>query len=264
MNSFKKDLACNITLICVLVFSAVHFILVTLNLFGAVNLHLRAGFNYILAYSLIVVCLALYVLGFFAVKLKNVNFPKWLRICFYVAFYIFTNVYYILGLHDNIFGLMVMFAYIAFLVNIVAVSVFYNVQKDDKYRLKTSKAFITTSIFLYSIGAMFVIELLSAAFKAFMPIDLKSASVSAVVVEIAVSLLVSIIMAIIFDQSLTKTKKFINGCLIKTRLKEPKPEKQNEPKETRPAEKIETKADQNTSVEETNPVQETPAAEENK
>ncbi len=245
MNSFKKDLACNITLIAVLVFSAVHLILVTLNLFGAVNLNIRDGFNYIVAYVLIFVCLALYVLGFFITKLKNVDFPKWLRICFYVAFYIFTNIYYIFGLHDNVFGLIFLFAYIAFLVNIVSVSVFYNVQKDDKYRLKTSKPFITTSIFLYSLGAMFVIELLSVAFKAFMPIELATATVAAVVVEISTCLLVTIIMAVIFDQSLTKSKKLINSCLVKTRIRntESVKEKPAEPAkaETKTNKKVEDK-----------------------
>lgn len=229
MNSFKKDLACNITLIAVLLFSVVHFIVITLDLFGAVQLNIRDGFNFIFAYILIVLCLALYVLGFFATKLKRVEFPKWLRICFYVAFYIFTNVYYIFGLHDNVFGLMLMFAYMTFLANIVSVSVFYNVQKDEKHRLKTSKNFITTSIFFYSLGAMFVIELLSVAFKAFIPLGLATANVSVVVVEISISVLVTIIMSVIFYISLSKSKKFINSCLVKTTFeREPaKIEKEN-------------------------------------
>lgn len=233
MNSFKKDLACNITLIAVLVFSAIHFLLLTLNLFGVIALGIREDFNYIFAYVLIALCLVLYVLGFFVVRLKNVEFPAWLRICFYVAFYLFTNVYYIFGLHDNVVGLIFLFAYLTFLANVISVSVFYNVQKDEKHRLKTSKNFILTSIFFYSLGSMLIVELLSVAFKAFIPLSLATASVHAVVVEVSTILLVTLIMTLVFDLSLQKSKKLINGCLIKTRfaVSQEKPKEVSEAKQ---------------------------------
>lgn len=230
-KDFKKELACNITLIAVLVFSAIHFLLITLNLFGVINLNIREGFNYILGYIMIIICLALYILGFFISRFKRIVFPQWLRICFYVAFYLFTNVYYILGLHDNVFGIIFLYAYLAFLANIVSVSVFYNIQKDEKYRLKTSKAFITTSIFFYSLGALFVVELLTAVMTAFIPLGLATATLSSVVIELSSMLLVTIIMSIIFDVSLSKKKWFINICLVKTYPKIENPKQVNEKNE---------------------------------
>lgn len=76
MNNFKKDLACNITLISVLAFTAIHILILTLNLFGVTKFEFYEGFNYLVAYILVVVCLALYVFGFFISKFKRLTIPK--------------------------------------------------------------------------------------------------------------------------------------------------------------------------------------------
>ena len=129
MNEFRKDLACNITLISVLSFTLIHLLILTLNLFGITNLTFFSGFSYIIAYVLVVVCLLLFVGGFFVTKIKRLVMPVWFRMMFYIAFYLFTNIYYIFGWYENIVMLVFFFAYISFLVNIIALSVFYNVQK---------------------------------------------------------------------------------------------------------------------------------------
>lgn len=215
MNNFKKDLACNITLILVLVATAIHILVITLNLFGATHFKFAEDFNYIVAYLLVIVCLVLYVLGFFVSNLKRIVFPTWLRILFYVAFFMFTNVYHILGLYNYIVGLVFFYLYIAFLINIVSVSVFYNVQKDEKNRLKTSKPFIVTSVFFFSVGALFILEFLVTAIKLFIFPAAAMSTLAVTVVEISAGLFVSILMLIMFELSLSRRKKFINACLVK-------------------------------------------------
>ena len=215
MNEFKKDLTCNITLITVLAFSVIHILLLTLNLFGVTELQFLGNFNYLVAYILVVVCSILYILGFFISKLQDLTIPKWFRMMFYIAFYLFTNVYYSLGLYENIYTLILFFAYISFLVNIASLTVFYNTQKDEKNRLKSTNKFLVTTVFFYAVAINAMIQFLINTFKAFAVPNYVFSTLSAFVIEMSTMLLVSIIMAVIFYQSLTKTKTLINGCLIK-------------------------------------------------
>ena len=92
--NFKKDLACNITLICVLSLSFIYFMLLTLNLFNVFAFNFPQSFSYITAYLLMILCFGLYVLGFFIETRKSIKIPTWLKMTFYVAFFIFTNIYY--------------------------------------------------------------------------------------------------------------------------------------------------------------------------
>lgn len=215
MNEFKKDLACNITLICVLAFSFVHIALLTLNLFGVTELAFFEGFNYLIAYILVIVCLLLYVFGFFITKFKSIEMPKWFRMMFYIAFYLFTNVYYCLGMFQNIWALILFFAYIAFLVNIISLSVFYNVNKDEKNRLKSTNTYLVTSVFFYSVATNALVQFLIDAVKVFAFPNYIFTTLMAFVVEMSAMLLVTIIMTVIFASSLNRTKSLINGCLIK-------------------------------------------------
>lgn len=224
MNNFKKDLVCNITLIVTLALTVAYLLVISLNLFGAINLNFYSGFNYIVAYVLAVVCLALYIVGFFVSKFKRISFPKWLRVCFYVAFFLFTNLYYLFNLHTNIFGIVVIFAYIAFLINIVAVSVFYNIQKDENHKLRTSRKFISTSVLLFSLGAMFVIETFICAIKSFFFAKAAVATITTVMIELCSMLFVTLVMYVIFNISLAKSKRLINACLVKTNF-DGKPQK---------------------------------------
>ena len=69
--------------------------------------------------------------------------------------------------------------------------------------------------FLYAVAINAMIQFLINAFKAFVVPNYVFSTLSAFVIEMSTMLLVSIIMAIIFYQSLVKTKSLINGCLIK-------------------------------------------------
>ncbi len=216
MNTFKKDLACNIALIVALVFSVVHLLVLTLGLFGTITLELYDEFNYIFAFILVVLSLALYILSFFITKIKGLVIPVWFRISFYIAFFLFTNTYYIVGGYRNIISIILFFIYLSYLTTMVNLSVFYNTQKDEKYRLKTSKNYIVTSVFFYSVGTNAIIELIITAIKSFAFPEFKFSTLNTFIVEMSVMILTTIVMCAIFYLSLSKTKKLINSCLIKT------------------------------------------------
>ena len=215
MNEFKKDLACNITLISVLSFTLIHLLLLTLNLFGVTDFNLYYEFNYLVAYILVVVCLLLYVGGFFLSKTQGLVIPVWFRMMFYIAFYLFTNVYYICGFYHNIYSIIVFFAYVAFLVNVIALSVFYNVQKDEKNRLKSTPKYLVTTVFFYATAINALIQFAINMVKAFLLPEYAFSNLLTFVVEMSTMLFVTIIMAIVYYRSLAKSKTLINGCLIK-------------------------------------------------
>ena len=215
MSNFKKDLACNISLITVLVFTVVHILVLTLNLFGATDFAVPDYFNYIVAYVLVILSLGLYIFGFFITKIRGLILPVWFRIMFYFAFFVFTNTYYLSGLFANIYAVIFLFAYISLLVNILSLSIFYNVNKDEKNRLKTPTSYIIASVFFYSVAINAIIQFVINIFKAFLFKEFVFSTIMATVVEFSAMLLVSIIVAVVFNKSLKGTKGVINACLIK-------------------------------------------------
>lgn len=211
----KPELAANLTLVGVLVATAVHILIVSLNLFGVTNFAVPANFNYIFAYILTLICLSLYIFGFSISKFKKIVFPAWLRIFFYVAFFVFTNVYYILGLYVRLYAIMVFYAYIAFLITILSVSIFYNVQKDEKNRLKSSNKFICLSVLCYSVAFTTLVQFVVAIFKVIFFLKAATATLLVYVASVAAMIVVIVGLVIAFYVSLRKNKKFINACLVK-------------------------------------------------
>jgi len=214
-NNFRDDLACNITLIAVLTFTCVYLLILTLNLFGVSHIVFHENFNYIVAYILAIVCLALYVFGFYTYKFSKIYMPSWFRILFYVAFFLFTNIYYIFNLYSVMIGLIFFFAYLAFLTCIISLSVYFNTQKDDKNKLKIQPKSLITSVFCYSIALnallQFVINLVKVvAFGSY-----KFTTLSAYLIEFGTMIGVCVLVCVIFSLSLHGTKTLINGCLIK-------------------------------------------------
>lgn len=211
----KNDFACNLTLSFALFFTAVHLIILTFNLFGISNFSVPENFSYIFAYILSICCLALYIFGFSISKLKNIVFPAWLRIMFYIAFFLFTNTYYLSGLYQTLIGIIIFYAYIAFLINIISVSIFYNVQKDEKHRLKASPTFITISVFCYSVAISSIILFIISTVKVIFFKTFATSTLLYFVVSMTSMLVVNIGLFIAFFLSLKNTKKFINACLVK-------------------------------------------------
>ncbi len=211
----KTDFACNLTLSFALFFTAVHLLLISFNLFGISNFSVPENFSYVMAYILSLCCLALYIFGFSISKFKKIMFPAWLRIVFYVAFFLFTNTYYVTGLYNTWVGLIIFYAYVAFLINILSVSIFYNIQKDEKNRLKASNKFITFSVLCYSIAFSTIVQFAISAVKVLFFETALSTTLLHSVVAIASMLVVNIVLFIAFNLSLKNTKKFINACLVK-------------------------------------------------
>ena len=211
----KSEIFCNITLSAVLVATAIHILILTLNLFGVISFGVPRNFNYIFAYILTIICLGLYIFGFAVSKFKRIIFPAWLRIFFYIAFFLFTNVYYLMGLYTRAFTIMLFYAYIGFLISVLSVSIFYNTQKDEKNKLKSTNKFISLSVFCYSVAfasiAQFIISLVKVIFFG----NAATSVLSVYVISIASMLITISALSIAFYISLRKSKKFINACLVK-------------------------------------------------
>lgn len=214
-NHNKSEILCNVTLSAVLVATAIHILILTLNLFGVTNFGVPKNFNYIFAYVLTVICLGLYIFGFAISKFKRMVFPAWLRIFFYIAFFLFTNVYYFMGLFTKAGTIILFYAYIGFLISILSVSIFYNTQKDEKNRLKSTNKFISLSVFCYSVAFSTIVQFIISLVKVIFFGNAATSVLSVYVISIASMLTIISALSIAFYVSLRKSKKFINACLVK-------------------------------------------------
>lgn len=212
---FKEDLMCNITLICVLAFSCVHLLLLTLNIFGVTRFALPENFNYIVAYILSILCLCLYVFGFYLYRFTHLYIPSWFRMLFYIAFYIFTNLYYVLGLFGSVLGLIFFFAYIGFLTCIICLSIYFNTQKDEKNKLRVASKSLVSSVFFYSVAGCAIVQFVINLIKVIFFNSYKFTTLSAYLIEFGTMISICSIVSILFALSLARTKTFINACLIK-------------------------------------------------
>lgn len=216
MNKFKKDLVCNITLICVLAFSLVHLVLLTLNLFNVFSFALPTNFSYFTAYFLMILCFSLYIFGFWITKFKSLKIPTWFRMVFYIAFFIFTNVYYILGLYSILVFMIIFVAYLAFILNIIALSLHFYLCKDEKNKLKTTTYGLVINLLAYSISLCGIAIFLISLFKVLILKNFIFTTLTSFIIEMSVMLVICIATAITFGISHKKSKKIINKCLIKT------------------------------------------------
>ena len=213
--TFKEDLLCNITLICTLAFSGIHLLLLTFNLIGITDFELYGRFSYVVAYILVIASLALYVFGFYIYHFSRIYMPAWFRMLFYIAFFFFTNVYYILNWFNTLVGLIFFYIYISFLVCIISLSVYFNSQKDDKNKLKIAPKSLITSVFFYSIAGNALIQFLVNMIKVIAFKNYEFSTLSIYLIEFGIMIAVASVVAIVFAISLAGSKKFINACLIK-------------------------------------------------
>lgn len=213
--TFKEDLLCNITLICTLVFSGIHLLLLTLNLLGATNFELYANFNYVIAYIMVIASLVLYILGFYVYHFTRIHMPAWFRMLFYIAFFLFTNVYYILNWFNTLVGLIFFYAYISFLACIISLSVYFNSQKDDKNKLKIAPRSLITSVFFYAIAGNAIIQFVVNLVKIIAFPSYEFSTLPIYIVEFGTMIAVTALVTIAFSLSLARSKTFINACLIK-------------------------------------------------
>lgn len=215
-KNFKKNMLVNLALIAVLFCTLVYLVILTLNIFGITSIKFYDKFNYLVAYIFIIISLCIFILGFWVEKITNLNIPQWFQIVFFIAFFIFTNIYYATNAYNNISTLMFFYMYLSFISTIANVSIFYNVQKDENNRLKVSKPYILTSIFFYSVGTnSIVMFLISTIMCLFLPHH-SFTSLSTFVLGFLSMTLITAIMIIAYGISLAHSKRFINSCLLKT------------------------------------------------
>ena len=213
--TFKEDLLCNITLICTLAFSGIHLLLITLNLLGVTNFELYANFSYVIAYILVIASLALYIFGFYVYHFSRIYMTAWFRMLFYIAFYLFTNVYYILNWFNTLVGLIFFYAYISFLACIISLSIYFNTQKDDKNKLKISPKSLISSVFFYAIAGNAIVQFVVNLVKIIAFPNYEFSTLPIYIAEFGTMIAVTAIVTIAFSMSLARSKTFINACLIK-------------------------------------------------
>ena len=217
MKNIKTSKISSIILWAVLGLSVVHFTFLILGLFNVVNQPMleREGFNYIVSFVLVVLCLLSYIAFMFVEKQKNLVIPTWFKIFLYVCFFVFTNVYYYFGLYSNLYGLIVLYACLALILNIVSLAIFFNAQKTDTNIVRTTPAYSAMSIFAYTVCFATVIEVIVSALKIAIIPESALTTLSYFVIDICVVLIVTIVMSILYSLSLSKKKKLINNCLVK-------------------------------------------------
>lgn len=200
-----------------LVLSGLWIILLSLGMFEVLDYSkvIGANFNYIVAFVIVIVGLLLYIGFMFIEKIRNLDIPAWFKNLFYIAFFVFTNIYYFFGLYGKIAGLIIFDIYFASLINILAVSLFYNTQKDAKNTVKTTDKFLVFSCFCYASTAVLVYEVLVSAIKCIAKSTGLFASLALFVTEASTMLCVSFVFALVFALSMKKSRRLINNCLIK-------------------------------------------------
>ena len=206
-----------ILLYTVLAFSVIHSVFLLLSLFSVVPMHFLedVNFNYVTAFVLVGICLLLYIALMFIEKFRKLVIPEWFKDVFYVGFFVFTNIYYLFGLYSNIFTLIVFYVYLAFVLNIVSLSIFFNVQKTEHNVLKTTTTYTVFTTFAYSVALFAMIETVISAFKLIFNPASVFATLSSLVVNMCTGVFVSLVFALLFALSLSKKKRLINKCLIK-------------------------------------------------
>ena len=148
------------------------------------------------------------------IKCKSVYSPKSRKkSVLYFGFFIFTNIYYSFGLFENFWTLILFYLYLGFVLNILSLSVFYNLQKTESGIIKTNNGFVAFFTFSASVAGATIIEIVVTSIKILTKTTITNAT--SFIANLSAVVLISLTMATIFYISLTKTKKIINSCLIK-------------------------------------------------
>ncbi len=217
LNPQKKKLGFSGWLeILVFAFSALHLTFLLLSLFNVFRPEImtRESFSYITSFILLVVCLSLFIALMLSEKLGKVTVPNWLKCVLYFGFFIFTNIYYTFGLFENFWTLILFYLYLGFVFNIFSLSVFYNLQKTESGIIKTNNGFVAFFTFSASVAGATIVEIIVTSIKILTKTTITNAT--GFIANLSAVVLISLTMATIFYISLTKTKKIINSCLIKS------------------------------------------------
>ncbi|MBO4569781.1 MAG: hypothetical protein J5689_00995 [Clostridia bacterium] len=207
-------------LIGALVLSVAHFVILMLTLFNVINASsvLPANFNYFVAFALIAVCLALFTIALFVESKKQLIVPTWLAVSFYCCFFIFTNIYYFFGLYNIFLTNLLFYVVLAVLVSILSLSIYYNELKALDGTLENKNRYLGYVLFSISVSISLIFELIVMLIK-----YISNPNVNLTVHALAsfgILILGALIFAVLFTESIKKTKRFANACLIKINTKQ--------------------------------------------
>lgn len=213
-----------------LVLSVIFLVILTLGLFGILVPSWLTGikFNFLFAYCLIIINLVLDMLFMIIEKKKLLVIPEWFRVVFFIGFFIFTNVYYYFGLYNIIYTQVLAYIYLAFVLSVLSISIFYNVQKSDKNVVKQSNKFAAVSTFTYSTSMFLLVEIVITVLKTAINGANVANGLVIFLIHACVAVFVSLLVSIIFYFSLVKTKKLVNACLIKVNAPAKQEEMENQ------------------------------------
>ena len=225
MNNRK---ASYITLICSLCLSVAQLVILFLGVFGVLvpTWHIESSFNYLVAFCLIAVNLILDVVFMVIENKKLLEIPEWFRVVFFIGFFVFTNIYYFFNLYNLIYTSIIFYIYIAVVLSILSISIFYNVQREGK-TAKVNNKFAAVSTFTYATSMFLVIETIITALRTLFNSVKVTNALTLFLINSCIAILISLVIAIIFYVSLTKTKKIVNRCLIKINNVEPEKIEEN-------------------------------------
>lgn len=216
-KEIKKTSFVTILIYMLLALSLVHCTFLLLGLFNVLTPACleREHFNYVVAFVLLIVLIGLYVLFMFVENKKNLATPVWFKILLYVGLYVFINVYYYLGLYEHIAGIIVAYVFLAVVLNIFALAIFFNTQKSESGMIKASNTYTCFSVFAIATCFATIFEVFASTLKILLIKESTFASLSMFVLDLCIVILVSLVFAVMFCISLAKSKRLINGCLIK-------------------------------------------------
>ena len=205
----------NAFLIGALTLSLAHFVILLLCLFNVINASavMPNNFNYFVAFGLIAVCLALFMIALFVEQKRALSVPTWLACSFYAAFFIFTNVYYFFGLYNNLLTNLLFYVVLAVLISILSLSIYFNELKGLNGTLENKNRFLGIILFSLSTSISLIIELVIMLIKFIITPNI-NVTVHALA-SFGILIMSALIFAVLFTQSLKKTKRFANACLIK-------------------------------------------------
>ena len=224
-----------ITLICSLALSVIQLVILFLGVFGVLvpTWHISTNFNYLVAFCLVIVNFILDIVFMAIENKKLLDIPEWFRVVFFVGFFVFTNIYYYFNLYSLIYTEIIFYIYLAAVLSVLSISIFYNVQKDETRVAKTTNKYAAVSTFTYSTSIFLIIETIVSAVKVLINGGTVTSGLTMFLINSCVVLLVSLIFSILFYLSLAKSKKLINACLIKINNVEPEQNKTSVKKETK-------------------------------
>jgi|GEM_PF-3813952 len=205
----------NAFLIAALVCSIAHFAILLLSLFSVINISgvVSSSFNYFLAFALIALCLGLFTLSLFVEGKKNLIVPTWLSCAFYLSFFVFTNIYYFFGLYSSIWFTLLFYLVLAVLVSVLSLSIYFNELKALDGTLQNKNRFLGVTLFSISTAISAIIVLVISFIKYL--VNTHSNLTVVMLASFGILILVSLISSIVFAQSVKKTKRIANACLIK-------------------------------------------------